>query len=150
VEKVMGMPGEALKDVVEEQGVMPSSNVPIPSNAFDWYSSDNVSDRIGVSVLFARDDGRVLSKHFIGIAVSLMPQDARTTKEKFSEIEKRMTYDEAVSSLGMDGFLVNASATYIGRVSIFEQYAWWQNDNPTSIMKIMFQNGEAVVVDKVN
>jgi len=102
-----------------------------------------------VSVFFFQDGASVLTKRFVGSASTLIPQSARTTKEKFSGLNNGMTYDEAVAVLGSEGFMSQASTMYIGKVKTFETYAWWQNDNASSMMTLMLQDGKAIIVDKV-
>ena len=151
IETIMGKPGEVLQDTPDTDGTLPSntSNVPISLNAYVWSASDEVGSSIHVSVSFSQDGASVLTKRFVGSASTLIPQSARTTKEKFSGLSNGMKYDEAVAVLGSEGFMSQTSTMYIGKVKTFETYLWWQNDNASSMMTLMLQDGKAIIVGKV-
>jgi hypothetical protein len=150
IEAVMGKPGEVLQETAEFGGSLPvsTSDVPHPLNAYVWDASDEAGSSIHVSVLFSQDGASVLTKRFIGSASTLIPQSARTTKERFSGLSNGMTYDEAVAVLGTEGFMSQKAIMYFGKGKTFETYAWWQNDNASSMMTLWLQDGKTVMVDE--
>jgi hypothetical protein len=153
VKAVMGREGIAMKDYVKSSpAATPSHTLSVPLNAYVWFHGEEIAGRIEVSVLFTPNGSRVLTKSFHGLYVDLLPSGAFTTADKFKQISKGMTYDKVVTILGSNGFLISSSTTKVASTIVVNTYAWWPEGttDPIKMMTIMFQNGIAKVVEKVD